>query len=96
MTEKKKLSGGKWMGIIAFIHILISITFSQILVVMGYDGDLLTLYKLTGLSFGVFTVVWTAVFGNNAIKKTKGDNYKQAIKSIEVKVEEMQKNAHTE
>ena len=67
-----KKKPGRWMGIIAFIHVILSISGSQIILVFSYDINVSELYKISALSFGVFSVVWGCVFGSGAIKNWKG------------------------
>lgn len=74
MEETKKLTPGRWMGIVAFVHVLASITIAQFIVILNLNMDIESWYKLCALSFGVFSVVWTAVFGNGIVKKLKKDS----------------------
>jgi len=67
----KNFTPGKWMGVVAFIHVLASIAIGQLIVILNINIDMLSLYKLCSLSFGVFTIVWGAVFGSGAIKNIK-------------------------
>lgn len=67
----KKFTPGKWMGIVAFIHVLASVTIAQFIVMLSLNVDVSELYKLCALSFGVFTVVWGAVFGSGVVKNIK-------------------------
>lgn len=67
----KNFTPGKWMGIVAFIHVLASITIAQIIVMLSLNIDVMALYKLCALSFGVFSIVWGAVFGSGITKTIK-------------------------
>lgn len=67
----KKIKPGRAFGVIAFLHVTVSITMSQVIILIGVDTDILSLYKLSALSFGVFVTVWGAVFGSSAIKTAK-------------------------
>lgn len=69
---KKSITGGKWMGIIAFFFAIICFLTNYVIIIMNLKINIEYLYKIDLLAFGVFSVVWSAVFGSGAIKKIKG------------------------
>lgn len=67
--ENKKFTAGKWMGLLSFFYLLISIMVTKIIILTKFDTNIEYLYKIDLLSYGQFVIVWGAVFGSGAIKK---------------------------
>jgi len=97
--EKKKLSPGRWMGVLAFITtllVLLGLVIGYIIgMIQGIETDI-SATQIVNLTSLLFVVTWGAVFGSGMMEKYKGEDYKKTIKNIEVKVEEMQSKAGEE
>jgi len=69
---KKKNTLGKWLGLIILFYLLISLSIDRFIIIFKPEINIEFLYKLDLIIFGVFSIVWGAVFGSGAIKKYKG------------------------
>ena len=74
LKENMKLTPARWMGITAFLFIIACMIVNYVIIIMNLKINLEYLYKIDLIAFGVFTVVWGAVFGSGAIKKIKEVN----------------------
>lgn len=70
----KKKTPGKWLGLVAFFYIMICLTFSFVITIINTEVNIEYLYKIDLIAFGVFSIVWGAVFGSGMMKKHKGIN----------------------
>jgi len=71
IMETKKFTAGKWMGIVVFIFIILCLIVNYIIIIIDHKINLEYLHKIDLLAFGVFTIVWGAVFGSNLTKKLR-------------------------
>jgi hypothetical protein len=69
MAKKEKTTQGKWMGMVAFIFIVLALTATYVIIIMNVKINLEYMYKIDLLAFGVFSIVWGAVFGSGITKK---------------------------
>jgi hypothetical protein len=65
----KKKTPGKWLGILAFFYVMIAMTFSFIVTIVNPEINIEYIYKIDLIAFGVFSIVWGAVFGSGVMKK---------------------------
>lgn len=68
----KKKSPGKWLGLISFFYIMICLTFSFIITIINPEINIEYIYKIDLIAFGVFSIVWSAVWGSKTVKRVKG------------------------
>lgn len=71
--EKKKITPGKWMGVISFFYILFHLILDKIIIIINSEINIDDLYRISLLSYFVFMIIWGAVFGSGAIKKIKNN-----------------------
>jgi hypothetical protein len=64
----KNKTPGKWLGNIAFFYIMFALTFSFIITIINPEIAE-SIYKLDLIAFGVFSIVWAAVYGSGHMKK---------------------------
>jgi hypothetical protein len=62
---------GRIYGAITFYNLIISIIVTYIIILVKKEMPITELIKLVSLSFGLFTIVWGAVWGKDVIKYTK-------------------------
>lgn len=65
----KKITAGKWLGIVAFFFSLVSFATNYIVIIIDLKINFEYLYKIDLLVFAIFSIVWGAVFGSRTIKK---------------------------
>lgn len=65
----KKKTPGKWVGLVAFFYIMIALTFSFIVTIVNPEINIEYIYKIDLIAFGVFSIVWAAVYGSGHMKK---------------------------
>lgn len=68
----KKKTPGKWLGLVAFFYLLIFLLIDRFIIIFNSEINIEYLHKIDLIAFGVFSIVWGAVFGSSAIKKYKG------------------------
>jgi hypothetical protein len=68
----KKLSPGKVYGLLSFINVIVLLYCTLFISVFFPNIELEIIIIVDKISFGVFSLTWTYVFGSGAIKKFKG------------------------
>lgn len=68
----KKKTPGKWLGLVVFFYLLVFLLIDRFIIIFNPEINIEYLHKIDLIAFGVFTIVWGAVFGSGAIKKYKG------------------------
>lgn len=64
-----KITGGKWMGIMIFILLIIFLLTTFILEMFNIKDDIQKLIDLCEIAFRILVVVWGVVFGSGITKK---------------------------
>lgn len=73
---------GKIFGIIALINVLLLCYATIVLPIFFKELNFDFMLEIVKIAFGIFTIIWTAVFGSGAIEKIKG-TIEQSNKTLE-------------
>jgi hypothetical protein len=76
----KKITHGKWMGIITLINIMVMLYITLIIAIYFSKVNLDHIIIVDKISFGVFAIVWSYVFGSGTVKKFKNIDKKEGEK----------------
>lgn len=90
--SNKKLTPGKWMGVLAFVTaviVLIGLVMGYVIgMVQGVETGI-NVVQIVNLTSLIFVVTWGAVFGSGMMDKYKGQDYKKVVEELQDKVDEI-------